>query len=153
MSDDSAMKRLEALIGTWSLNADFPNVPDMPSDVGGKAVFEWTLGGKFLVERSEVSHPDAPDGYVIVAPDETKDGSYVQHYFDSRGVVRTYQMTFDGKVWTLNRESADFSPLDFKQRFTGTFEDEGKTIRGRWEICHDGKTYEHDFDLIYTKVD
>jgi hypothetical protein len=47
---------------------------------------------------------------------------------------------------------ADFSPLDFSQRHTGTFSDDGNTIAGAWESCHDGKTWEHDFDLIYTKT-
>jgi len=26
-------------------------------------------------------------------------------------------------------------------------------MRARWEISHDGTTWEHDFDLIYRKVD
>jgi hypothetical protein len=26
-----------------------------------------------------------------------------------------------------------------------------QTIAGAWEICHDGKTWERDFDLTYTK--
>lgn len=48
---------------------------------------------------------------------------------------------------------ADFSPLDFSQRFTGTFSDDGRTIQGRWETCHDGSTWEHDFDLVYRRVE
>ena len=46
----------------------------------------------------------------------------------------------------------DFSPLDFAQRYTGTFSDDGTTIAGRWEIAHDGSTWEHDFDLTYTRM-
>ena len=46
----------------------------------------------------------------------------------------------------------DFSPLDFAQRFTGTFSDDGQTIAGDWEIAHDGSTWEHDFDLTYVRV-
>jgi hypothetical protein len=34
----------------------------------------------------------------------------------------------------------------------GTFGDDVRTIRGRWEICRDGSTWEHDFDLVYTRV-
>src|SRR5918993_347618 len=49
-------------------------------------------------------------------------------------------------------EAPDFSPLDFAQRFTGTFSDDGTTIAGRWEIAHDGSTWEHDFDLTYVRV-
>jgi hypothetical protein len=30
-------------------------------------------------------------------------------------------------------ESPDFTPLDFQQRFTGTFSDDGNTISGAWE--------------------
>ena len=47
-------------------------------------------------------------------------GAYTQHYYDSRGVVRLYAMTFSDGLWALTRESPDFSPLDFQQRFTGT---------------------------------
>ena len=75
----------------------------------------------------------------------------MQHYFDSRGVARVYHMGFGDGVWKLWRDSADFSPLDFSQRFIGTFSNDGTTIKGRREICHDGSTWEHDFDLTYTK--
>lgn len=33
----------------------------------------------------------------------------------------------------LTREVPDFSPLDFGQRFTGTFSADGDTITGAWE--------------------
>ncbi len=61
-------------------------------------------------------------------------------------------MTFDGRVWTLLREEADFSPLDFAQRYTGTFSEDGATITGRWEIRHPGQDWETDFDLSYVRV-
>ena len=51
-------------------------------------------------------------------------------------------------VWKLWRDSPDFS-----QRFTGTFSDDGKTITGRWENLSDRSNWEHDFDLMYVKVD
>jgi hypothetical protein len=61
-------------------------------------------------------------------------------------------MRFSDGVWTLLRDSPDFSPLSFSQRFTGTFGDDGDTIRGPWETSNDGSTWEHDFDLTYTRV-
>ena len=51
--------------------------------------------------------------------------------------------------WTLTRESPDFSPLEFRQRFTGTFSQDGNTISGIWEKCFAGADWEHDFALIY----
>jgi Protein of unknown function (DUF1579) len=143
------LERLSPLIGEWSMEAVFPDVP--PSDARARATFEWMPGRQFVVQRWEVPVPEAPDGIAIIGYDEGR-GTYLQHYFDSRGVARVYEMSFDGGVWKLWRNEADFSPLDFSQRFTGTFSDDGRTIDGRWEICHDGSNWEHDFDLIFTKV-
>jgi hypothetical protein len=109
------------------------------------------LDRQFLLQRTEVPDTDVPDSLAIIGT-ETGDGSYTQHYFDSRGVARLYAMTFDGRVWTLRRESPDFAPLDFHQRFTGTFSDDGDTISGVWEMRRDGAEWEHDFTLDYRRV-
>ena len=146
---DEAQKNLEAFIGEWGLYPTF-SFP-VPEDVTGRVVFEWMPGGRFLVERWEVSLPEAPDGIAIIGPDPSG-GGYVQHYFDSRGVARVYQMGFTDGLWTLTRTTEDFSPLDFSQRFSGRFSDDGSTIEGAWEISHDGKTWEKDFDLIYRRI-
>jgi hypothetical protein len=55
-------------------------------------------------------------------------------------------------VWTLLRDSADFTPLEFAQRYTGTFSPDGQRIDGRWDSAKDGVTWELDFQLNYTKV-
>jgi dihydrofolate reductase len=73
----------------------------------------------------------------------------LQHYFDSRGVARVYEMTIADRVWTLQRLAA--AP-DFSQRFTGTFDDDDNTIVGRWEISSDSSTWNHDFDLTYKRL-
>jgi hypothetical protein len=143
------IERLDAFVGEWSIEAKFPDAP--PTDTRGRVVFEWMPGAQYLVERWEVAHPDAPDGIAIIGVDHSGE-KYLQHYFDSRGVARVYEMSFDDGVWKLWRASADFTPLEFSQRFTGTFGDDGTTIDGRWEISHDGSTWELDFDLTYTKV-
>jgi hypothetical protein len=142
-----AIERLEPFIGAWNVHASFPRVPGSP-EVDGQAHFEWTLDRRFLVQRSTVDHPDAPDFYAIVAP--SGDG-YTQHYFDSRGVVRLYSMTFDGTTWTMLRDSEDFSPLDFAQRFSATFGDDARTISGAWEI-REHEDWQHDFDVTYTRI-
>jgi hypothetical protein len=77
---------------------------------------------------------------------------YLQHYFDSRGVARVYKMSFGDGIWKLWRDSPDFSPLDFSQRYVGSLSDDGNIVSGAWEISHDGSTWEHDFDLTDTRV-
>lgn len=138
-TESSAMERLAPYVGEWRL------------PMGGRTVFEWLPGGRLLVQRWEVPDPAVPDGIAIIGFDPGR-GAYRQHYFDSRGVARVYDMHFDDGVWTLRREPADFSPLDFRQRFVGRFSEDGRTITGRWETSHDGSNWEHDFDLTYTRV-
>jgi hypothetical protein len=146
---DEAIERLEPFLGTWSVEAIMPQAP--PTDLRGHVTFEWMPSGGFLVQRWEVPFPDAPDGLAVIGfhPDR---GIYLQHYFDSRGVARVYEMDFADGVWTLSRSAPDFSPLDFRQRWRATFSQDGNTITGRWEICHDGTTWEHDFDLRYERA-
>jgi hypothetical protein len=131
--------------------ATFKDVP--PADLGARVSFEWLPGERFLIQRWEVPIPEAPDGIAIIGADLERAGNYLQHYFDERGVARIYKMSVADGVWRLWRDEPDFSPLDFAQRYTGTFGDDGKTITGAWELSHDGTTWEHDFDLIYTKAE
>jgi hypothetical protein len=125
--------------------------PGEPPVAGGRVVFEWMTGEQFLIQCWDVPVPEAPDGLAIIGFDEGR-GTFLQHDFDSRGIARVYVMGLEDEVWTLWRETPDFSPLDFAQRYTGSFSDDGTTIVGRWEIAHDGSTWEHDFDLTYVRV-
>jgi hypothetical protein len=144
-----AIERLKPLIGAWSMEARFPN--GGPAGAAGETIFEWLSGEQLLLQRWQVPVPEAPDGIAVIGPG--RDGeAFLQHYFDSRGVARLYQMSFETGVWKLWRTAPDFSPLDFAQRFTATFSDAGNTIAGRWETSADGSTWEHDFELIYTRI-
>jgi hypothetical protein len=149
-SSGDSLIALKPFVGEWMMVPTFKDMP--PVDLGASVTFEWLPGERFLIQRWEVPLPEAPDGIAIIGPDPTHEGGYLQHYFDTRGVARVYKMSFDNGVWKLWRDEADFSPLDFSQRYTGTMSDDGKTITGAWEICHDDTSWEHDFDLSYTKV-
>jgi hypothetical protein len=137
------------------MEARFPGDQPALSDAAGSGVvarsrFEWALGGQFLLQHTQISIPDVPDSLAIVGADPAA-GGYTQHYYDSRGVARLYAMRFAGGVWTLTREAPDFTPLDFRQRFTGTFSDDGNVITGAWEKSADGADWAHDFVLIYRR--
>jgi hypothetical protein len=143
-----SFKALGVFVGKWAIEADFPDAP--PIDARGQTTFEWMPGERFLIQRWEAPDP-APDGIAVIGFDDGR-GTYLQHYFDARGVARIYEMSVGDGVWRLSRTAPDFTPLDFAQRFTGTFSEDGRRIDGTWEICHDGSTWEHDFRLIYTKT-
>ncbi|NEE02414.1 DUF1579 domain-containing protein [Phytoactinopolyspora halotolerans] len=149
------MSRLDAFVGEWELEVRFP--PGHPAaatvtdDAKARSRFEWALNGQFLLQHTEITIPEAPDSLTIISVDPNT-GAYTQHYYDTRGVVRVYAMEFAAGVWTLLRETPDFSPLDFRQRFAGTFSDDGRVISGAWEIGSDGADWELDFDLIYRRA-
>jgi hypothetical protein len=151
-----ALARLDVFVGDWTVEPRFPGQQQAPPGPGGAVMarsrFEWALDGQFLLQHTEVPIPEAPDSLAIVAADP-QTGGYTQHYYDSRGVARLYAMSFTDGVWTLIRESPDFSPLDFRQRFTGTFSEDGNTITGAWEkSAADGGAWEHDFALTYRRA-
>jgi len=144
------MKNLEALIGEWSIEVDLPEAP--PGDMGARMTIEWMTGEQFLEMRWTVPVPEAPDGIAIIGFDGGR-GTLLQHYFDTRGVARVYEMTFEEGLWTLSREKPDFSPLDFHQRYEGRFSHDGSTVDGEWQISHDaGATWERDFGLTYRRL-
>lgn len=136
------MERLEPFVGEWRVEATLPGMAP------GRAVFEWTVGGAFLVQRSEAPDP-IPDSLSVIGP--AGDGC-AYHYFDSRGIARIYQMTFEGGLWKLWRDSADFSPLPFRQRFEGRFTNDGDRIEGLWERTQEDGSWMVDFELTYTRV-
>jgi hypothetical protein len=143
-----ALASLAPFVGTWDMEARFPpeaGVPEIEGEV--TTTFEWILGETFLLQRSDAP-PPIPQGLCVIGEDEAT-GAFTQHYFDSRGVARVYAMTFDGTTWTLERMRADFTPLEFSQRYIGVFEDDGTAIRGTWEIRHEGADWQTDFELSY----
>ncbi|WP_327716813.1 hypothetical protein OG381_16225 [Streptomyces sp. NBC_00490] len=141
-----ALDRLGVLVGEWAVEADLPGADGPPA----RCVFAWDLDGRFLVQRTEIPVEGAPDSMAIIAVDP-ESGAYTYHYFDTRGVVRTYAMTFDGEEWRLLRETPDFSALSFRQRFFGRVE--GDVIRGAWELSKgESEPWERDFGLVYRRT-
>jgi len=130
---------LEDVIGEWEL--------EIGGVVGGRAEFAWDLGGAYVLQRQEPFEEGPPKGLMIIEP--AGDG-YRQHYFDSRGVTRVYEMSFDGDTWILLRTKPDFTELSFRQRFVGEYR--GDVIEGRWETGDDDGGWKLDFELVYRRV-
>jgi hypothetical protein len=85
-----ALERLDIFVGEWALEASFPGgAPAAVREPGparrddgepGSGVysrFAWALDGRFLMQRTEVRLPGAPDSLAIVAFDPGQ-GAYTQ---------------------------------------------------------------------------
>jgi hypothetical protein len=141
---DPRLAALDVFVGEWIEQVEVPGAPP------GRSIFQWDLKASFLVQRALSPLPEYPDGLMIISVEP--DG-YLQHYFDSRGVVRLYRMTLENGTWTLLRTEPDFTPLEFSQRFVGVISPDGQRIEGRWETSHDqGQSWETDFPLSYARL-
>jgi len=143
---DANHEPLSVLVGGWEVEVQNPIVPG--EVVLGSVTFEWLSGARFLIERMTIEHPDFPDSISVIGYDDTS-GNFTQHYYDSRGVERIYDMSVTNGYWRLWRDSPGFS-----QRFTGAISDNGNVgsvISASWEKSVDGLNWEHDFDLTFRK--
>ena len=137
------VQELESLVGEWTTEVRMPGQDEV---IRGRTTFEWLEGGGYLIQRAEMEDPVFPRGVMVIGP-ATGGGRVVQHYFDSRGVARVYEISLEDGVLRLWRDDADFA-----QRYSGRLSADGSTIEGAWEINEDGVAWRHDFDLTYRKV-
>lgn len=133
------MSEFDALLGEWEVEAS------IAPGVTGRAVFEPLEGDAFIVQRSSAPDP-APDSVWIIGRDDSSEEATAL-YHDTRGVARVYRTSLVDGVWRLWRDAPGFA-----QRYTGTIDGDGLTIRGAWELSRDNATWDHDFDLTYTKT-
>jgi hypothetical protein len=137
------MQAFQPLVGEWAIEIDFPGHDGV---IGGRTTFEWLEGGGYLIQRSVVDDPRFPRGVMVFGPDVGGE-RIVQHYFDSRGIARIYDVSFEDGVLRLWRDDDDFA-----QRYAGRLSADGRTVDGTFERSDDGVEWLHDFDLTYTKV-
>jgi hypothetical protein len=89
-------------------------------------------------------NPAAPSGLAVIGATADDADTFTQHYYDSRGVARVYQMSLAAGVWKVWRDAPGFW-----QRYTGLISADGTSITGAWEYSPDGVIWRHDFTLDY----
>ena len=146
---DTESSPLAALAGEWTTEMTHRLLPD--TVLRGRSTFELLAGGKFLLQREQVDHPEFPDASLAVIGG-AHDDQLRMHYFDSRGVVRILELTIDDGVWTFVRNKPDYSALDFHQRLTWTLSEDGQTISALGEMSQDGVTWEEDIHVTYRRT-
>lgn len=137
-----ALKLFEPLVGEWKTTGYHPYFPD--TELHGRASFEWTEGGAFLMVRAEIDHPEFPDGIEIFGSDDEA-GTYYLLHFDERGVSRKYDVSITESQLTWRRDDAHFS-----QRLTINIGKDKLVSSG--EMSRDGGEWEKDLSLIYEKL-
>ena len=142
---EQALKELEVLVGTWSLEATPPGGEPWPGEAS--ITYEWLDDERrLLVERSTVEMPEAPNATCVIGADAAS-GRDFQLYTDDRNVCRVYEFHIGGGEMKIWRDGEPFS-----QRFNGKISGDGNRIDARWEAAKDGTNWETDFDLVFTRM-
>ena len=137
-----SLKQFEILVGEWDTEGTHPF---FPSAVHGHSSFEWLVEGALLVWHFDWERPGPPNAVSVIGHDDSVETCSML-YSDERGVARIYQMSLEGGVWKMWRESPGFS-----QRITATFSADRNTIVGHGELSRDGSNWEQDLDVTYTR--
>jgi hypothetical protein len=137
---DPALEPFDALIGTWDTEATHPLFDGV---VPGSVTYEWLEGGHFLVQRSSNEHELFPDAISVIGAPESGDG-LVMEYFDSRGVRRTYGVSFEDGVLRIWRDAPGF-----EQRFSATPAPDG--FGGLWQLAEAPGEWKDDLKAVYRR--
>jgi hypothetical protein len=148
--------RLNRLVGSWTTEATHPALPGVV--VHGTVNIEWLEGERFLIQRSRTDHPEFPDAMSVIGnmahalgdaaeADKTAESKLSMHYFDSRGVFRSYDATIEDSDWRLSREDPTFP-----QRFAGKLSSDGNTLTGTWELREGDGPWRSDLRITYRRL-
>src|SRR5689334_2415353 len=135
----TALQPFAALIGTWRTESTHPKLDAV---VPGVHTYEWLEGGQFVILRSSNDHELFPDAISVIGAPEHGDG-LVMEYFDSRGVRRTYGISFTDGVLRAWRDGAPFA-----QRFTARPAEE---FVGQWEAAETPGDWQEDLRVLYRR--
>ena len=136
MTDESgpSHRRLSALVGRWRTEGRTLDKPDAPSArIDAVDTFEWLPGERALLHIVDARvGEEQVEGAEIIGWDPAR-GAYLTQYFGTDG-PNTYDASLldeDGRpVWRMRSE---------RDRFAGSFSEDGNTIAGRWERLDEEK--------------
>lgn len=142
-----ALHPLLALVGEWEMQVSQTSFLPHPFDTAKESVFcSFVQDGAFLLVHMGDQAKGEYQAFWLIGRDEAA-STYTLLYYDARRVSRVYQMSLQDRIWKIWREAPGFW-----QRYEGLLSEDGKTITARWEKSNDGTSWEHDFDVMYTKI-
>jgi hypothetical protein len=139
---DPALDQLDVFVGEWDTEAAHPK---LDGTVHGRTTFQWLTGRSFLIQRSESPPNTVPSSIAVIGGGDTP-GIWPMHYFDSRGIMRVYQLSFHDRILKIWRDHPGFL-----QRSVGVFEDGERTLRLTWELAEDHGPWKRDLEMTFRR--
>jgi hypothetical protein len=136
-----ALGPLQFLVGQWRTAGTHPMVPG--ETLLGRASFSWHEGGAFLIMRSQVDHPQFPDGVAIIGSDDAS-GKLAMIYFDERGISRILDVIISDRCVTWRHDDPEFAQLT-------TLAVEGDELVSKGRMSKKGGGWEDDLSQVFTR--
>lgn len=140
----AAHHRLGVFIGSWHTEGEIQtDSPGVTLRLHATDSYEWMPGGYFLVHRVDGRMGDmVVQALEVIGYDEDCD-CYVSQSFDNSGNTASYRAYLRGDEWSI--EGA-------RERFTGVFSEDRRTLRGRWERSADGEEWRPWMAITLTRM-
>ena len=145
MQVNPRLQALAVLVGEWATVGTHPMLPG--KTFHGHASFTWLESGAFLLFHSHIDEPEIPNGVAILGTDDSNPDAGAMLYFDVRNVSREYRWTISSNLWTWSRDE-----LGFSQRMVLTIANDGARIEAKGQMSRNGKSWEPDLQLTYTRI-
>lgn len=143
MKPHQALKRLEKLIGKWTLTGRSLNAKE--DDIKGSASFEWILDGFFILHKGEMQADNFKiQSWAIIGYDSETDTFPEVVYGNMSSLSLTYAWQIKGNEvthWTTG------------SKYTGKFSDEGKILDGGWRADGAEISPDNTYDATMYKVE
>ena len=119
---DPALKRLEKLVGTWSIKGR--TLDSKEDNISGQTTFEWLPGGFFLQQRIEMNFMGMKiHSLELIGYDPATQAFSSSVYSNMWGSAIPYQWDLQDNILKISMEGA---------KFRGTFSEDGNTFSGGW---------------------
>ena len=122
---DPALKRLDRLVGTWSMEGNLVGSDDR--NIRGQTTFRWLPGGFFLEQRMHLDFMGMPiDALELIGYDPETDTFPSTVYANMASEPLPYRWEVEGEKVSI---SVKHGPMD--STFTGSWHEDG-TFSGGW---------------------
>ena len=124
---DPALKRLDRLVGTWTLKGHLLGSDE--ETIVGQISFQWLEGGFFLQQDAEIDFAGMfkVKARELIGYDPETEGFASYVYSNFSPMPLPYKWDLRGDTLTI---SVSYAPLD--AAFKGEFGDDGESFSGGW---------------------
>lgn len=143
---------MDVFVGKWNMEGQqYEGLIGPAAKITAVNSYEWLTGGFFLVHRFDGRVGDGEAACIEIIGRDASSQSYPTHSLYNNGITNEWQARERDGIWTLTGEW-QMADKSLKVRCTTVFNDDGNTMKGKWEHSSDGSTWQTFWDVEATRA-